>query len=343
MGEPDEGYRRFLGLCSHEYFHLWNVKRIRPKVFMENGLDREVHTRLLWAFEGITSYYDDLALVRSGCIDEAAYLGLVAENVTRVMRNPGRLVQTVAESSFDAWTKFYKQDENAPNAIVSYYGKGALLALALGLTIRQKSNGSSSLDHVMRALWERHGKIGLGVDERGIETLAAEVTGMDLDGFFSRALDSTDDLDLTGPLSYVGIGVRLRPSRGEKDLGGVADGKMGHDAARPTLGIRLRPAETAPVVGAVLTGGPAMESGLAAGDRLVALDGIQVTRDNLEKLVERAGEGTEVELYAFRRDELVRFRVRPRAAPADTCELSIPEGGDEEAARHRAAWLGTNA
>ena len=119
-----EGYRRFLGLCSHEYFHLWNVKRIRPEVFIQNGLEHEVHTRLLWAFEGITSYYDDLALVRSGCIDAPGYLELLAQTITRVRRNPGRLNQTLAESSFDAWTKFYKQDENAPNAIVSYYAKG---------------------------------------------------------------------------------------------------------------------------------------------------------------------------------------------------------------------------
>jgi predicted metalloprotease with PDZ domain len=154
-GRAGGDYRKFLGLCSHEYFHLWNVKRIRPAVFADAGLEHEVHTRLLWAFEGITSYYDDLALVRSGRIDVTGYLELLAETITKVQRNPGRLEQTVAESSFDAWTKFYKQDENAPNAIVSYYGKGAITALALDLTIRRDTDGRASLDDVMRALWQR--------------------------------------------------------------------------------------------------------------------------------------------------------------------------------------------
>ncbi|MET0051254.1 MAG: peptidase M61, partial [Candidatus Thiodiazotropha sp.] len=122
------GYRRLLALCSHEYFHQWHVKRITPEVFQKNGTDREVHTRQLWVFEGITSYYDELMLVRSGVIDAESYLEMLAETVTRVMRANGRTKQTLEESSFDAWTKFYKQDENAPNALVSYYSKGALLA-----------------------------------------------------------------------------------------------------------------------------------------------------------------------------------------------------------------------
>ena len=124
-------YRRFLGLCSHEYFHLWNVKRIRPEVLKRARLDQEVHTSLLWSFEGITSYYDDLALARSGVIGPEAYLEQLCEVVTRVMRGKGRFRQSVAASSFDAWTKFYKQDANAANAIISYYTKGALIALTL--------------------------------------------------------------------------------------------------------------------------------------------------------------------------------------------------------------------
>jgi predicted metalloprotease with PDZ domain len=238
MDKPTEGYRRFLGLCSHEYFHLWNVKRIRPQVFMQADLSREVHTRLLWAFEGITSYYDDLALVRSGCIDEKSYLELLAQTITRVMRTPGRLVQTLAESSFDAWTKFYKQDENAPNAIISYYAKGALVALALDLIIRRDTDGTRSLDDLMRALWERYGKTGNGVPERGVEALAQEVTGLDLDGFFEQTLDSTRDPDLAELLLTMGIELRMRPSRGPKDVGGVSEEVK--DEAPPYLGIRLQ-------------------------------------------------------------------------------------------------------
>ena len=342
MDKPTEGYRRFLGLCSHEYFHLWHVKRIRPQAFLDQDLSREVHTRLLWAFEGITSYYDDLALVRSGCIDEKSYLELLAQILTRVMRTPGRLVQTLAESSFDAWTKFYKQDENAPNAIVSYYAKGALIALALDLYIRRETDGAKSLDDLMRALWERHGKPGIGVPERGVEALAEQVTGLDLGGFFERALDSTEDLDLTGLLQTVGVGLRMRSCRGAKDSGGVAN-ESKEETTRLDLGIRLKPGAAEPVVGIVLADGPAQNAGLAPGDTLMALDGIRIERDKLDDLVESIPEGDEVDIHAFRGDELMRFRVRPRPAPADTCELRILSDVPHEIARRRAAWLGLSS
>jgi predicted metalloprotease with PDZ domain len=337
--EVTTGYRRFLGLCSHEYFHLWNVKRIRPEVFADNGLEQEVHTRLLWAFEGITSYYDDLALVRSGCIGEKGYLELLAETVTRVMRNPGRLVQTVAESSFDAWTKFYKQDENAPNAIVSYYAKGALIALALDLTIRRDTEDAKSLDDLMRALWERHGKPGIGVPERGVEDLAKEVTGLQLDGFFEQALDSTEDLDLAELLETVGVELRLRPARGQKDMGGVAE-EVKDEPARPNLGIRLKPGVAEPVVGVVLSDSPAQRAGLAAGDTLIALDGVRIQRDKLGDLLAGVPAGEDVVLHAFRRDELMQLRVCPRPAPDDTCELRIRTDAPREVQSRRAEWLG---
>ncbi|MGA7981052.1 MAG: PDZ domain-containing protein [Chromatiaceae bacterium] len=337
--KPSEGYRRFLGLCSHEYFHLWNVKRIRPSAFVEQGLSKEIHTRLLWAFEGITSYYDELALVRSGCIDERGYLELLAQTITRVQRTPGRLVQTVAESSFDAWTKLYKQDDNALNAIVSYYAKGTLVALALDLTIRDRTDGAKSLDDVMRALWVRYGKTGVGVPERGVEALAAEVTSLDLDAFFAQALDSTEDLDLTTLLELVGVELHFRPALGGKDLGGVVD-ELKQEAGKPALGIRLQPATGEPVIGNVLTGGAAQDAGLSPGDTLVALDGIRINRDNLDALVAKVQQGGEAAIHAFRRDELMQFRVRPQPAPPDTCELRILPGALAEVAQRRAAWLG---
>ena len=367
MGQATPGYQRFLGLCSHEYFHLWHVKRIRPRAFMEQGLEREVHTRLLWVFEGITSYYDDLALVRGGCIDEAAYLGLLAEAITRVLRTPGRLVQTLAESSFDAWTKFYQPDENSPNTLVSYYAKGALVALALDLTIRRDTAGECSLDDVMRALWERHGRTRVGLEERGFEALAMAVTGLDLGDFFHQALDTTDDLDLAPLLEELGIGLRLRAARQGKDFGGLAptgvaaaaDVAAGEtqsqlqspslgqvqppprtEAPAPSLGIRLRPEGTEPVIATVFTASPAQAAGLAPGDTLVALDGLRISRDNLDKLLLAAGEGAEVEIHAFRQDELQVRRARLAPAPLDTCELWLMADAPPRAQARRAAWLG---
>jgi predicted metalloprotease with PDZ domain len=158
LGKPDKGYRQFLGLCSHEYFHLWHVKRIRPAKLAAADLASEVHTELLWAFEGITSYYDELALTRSGVLAAEDYLDLFAATVTRVLRTPGRRRQSIAESSFDAWTKFYKQDENSPNAVVSYYSKGALVAFGLDVALRVRSGDTLSLDDLMRRLWVRYGQ-----------------------------------------------------------------------------------------------------------------------------------------------------------------------------------------
>ena len=171
VAKVTDDYRRFLGLASHEYFHSWNVKRIKPAAFVPYDLGGENYTRQLWAFEGITSYYDDLALVRSGVIDHASYLELLGRAITTVLRNPGRHVQSVADSSFDAWIKHYRRDENSPNAVVSYYAKGSLVALSLDLILR--ANGSS-LDFAMRALWQQFGRTGTGVPEDGIARLASD-------------------------------------------------------------------------------------------------------------------------------------------------------------------------
>ena len=182
--EIDDGYLNLLGLASHEYFHSWNVKRIKPAAFMPYDLTREGYTRQLWAFEGATSYYDDLALVRSGVIDDARYLELLGRAITQVLRTPGRHVQSVGDSSFDAWIKFYRQDENSPNVVVSYYAKGSLVAAALDLTLRKR--GRATLDDVLRALWERYGRAGVGVPEGAIDAIVAEIAGDDMRDFFAR-------------------------------------------------------------------------------------------------------------------------------------------------------------
>ncbi|WP_296804851.1 PDZ domain-containing protein [Thiocapsa sp.] len=333
-----DAYVRFLGLCSHEYFHLWHVKRIRPLALMNGGLEREIHTRTLWAFEGITSYYDELALVRSGCIDARSYLGLLAATITRLSRTPGREVQTLAESSFDAWIKFYKQDENAPNAIVSYYVKGALVALALDLIIRAGTKGRASLDDVMRTLWRRYGLTGFGVPEHGVEAVATEVSGLDLDGFFSTALDGTAELDLEPLFAGVGIGMRLRPAEGPKDQGGCLE-CFDHREARLTLDLRLRPGAAEAIVQNVIRGGPGEHAGIAPGDVVVAVDGLRATAENLESLVARAASPSGVRVHLFRRDELMEVRAFPGPARSDTCDLMLLDAVSPEVLEARTHWL----
>ena len=336
-------YRRFLGLCSHEYFHLWNVKRIRPQVLKLAKLDQEAHTSLLWAFEGITSYYDDLALVRSGVIEPKAYLEQLCEIVTRVMRGRGRFRQSVAESSFDAWTRFYKQDENAPNAIVSYYAKGALIAFGLDVTLRTLSSDSVSLDDLMRKLWQEYGKPDIGVPEDGVEKAAGELVDASLDDFFTSCVHGTGELPLAEWFAAMGIGYRLRPATSLSDPGGVPD-RPGEPAAEPVpvLGARTRDNRGAAELVTLYENGAAQRAGLAAGDRIIAVDGLQVDADTIHAAIAALSPGREVRVHAFRRDELMTFKLAMQPAEADTCDLWLLD--DAEVAgtvlSRRAAWLG---
>jgi predicted metalloprotease with PDZ domain len=313
--EMSDGYRTYLGLCSHEYFHTWNVKRIKPAVFAPYDLNAEAYTSLLWLFEGFTSYYDDLILVRSGVIDEVAYFKLLAKTINGVLRGSGRHKQSVAESSFDAWTKYYRQDENSPNAIVSYYTKGSLVGLALDLTIRAETKGKKSLNHVMRALWQRYGRDfysgaadGRGVTETEVEALFDEVTGLKLKRLLDRFVYGTDDLPLAKLLAP--FGVTLENQR--KNV-------------KPSLNVRTTRDGNDCKLANVYEGCAAHRAGLSAGDVLVALEGLRVTATNLESLLARYRVGESVTLYAFRRDELMTFVVKLAEDDVPQIGLSVQE------------------
>lgn len=333
--EMSDGYRSFLGLCSHEYFHTWNIKRIKPAVFQPYDLSREVHTPLLWFFEGVTSYYDDLALVRTGLISRDSYFELLGQTVTRVLRGSGRLKQPVADSSFDAWTKFYKQDENAPNAVVSYYTKGSLVALALDLTLRNIGNGTLSLDDVMRTLWQRHAVEG--VTAEGLEQMISAVAGVDLTDFFQRALRGTEDLPLAELLATCGIDYRLRPAEGNGDKGGKPGN--GRGTPRTVLGVRSGDDALGARLIHVFDDGAARQAGLAAGDVVIAVNGLRITSGNLDKAIAGYAAGDSVQLHAFRRDELMTFAVTLQAAAADTCYLADVEAPEPRQQQRRDAWL----
>ncbi|MEO9384312.1 M61 family metallopeptidase [Chromobacterium phragmitis] len=322
--EIGDGYLKLLGLISHEYFHSWNVKRMKPAAFTPYDLNREGMTRLLWAFEGITSYYDDLTLVRCGLIDEKRYLGLVAETITGVQRGAGRMKQTLEQSSFEAWTKYYRQDENSPNSIVSYYTKGSLAALALDLTIRRDSKGKQSLDDVMRALWAKWLADGKGLEEDEWEKIAIETTGLKLKPFFDLALRSTQDLPLAELLQSQGVELKFEAAQGASDRGGVVDAFAGKPAPL-TLGVKTVADAAGVKLAQVLDGGAAQRAGLSGGDVVVALDKLRAY--DLDKQLARLSAGDTIKLHAFRRDELMTFDVAPQAAPEDTCRLKLEAGG----------------
>ncbi len=332
QAEASEGYRTYLGLCSHEYFHTWNVKRIKPAAFAPYDLTRENHTSLLWLFEGFTSYYDELMLVRSRSITQDQYFTLLGKTIGSVLRGSGRLKQSVAESSFDAWVKYYRQDENASNAIVSYYTKGALVALAFDLAIRAQTNHRKSLDDVMRLLWQRYGcdfyyGKALGVGEDEVEALIAEATGADLSRLFDEAVRGTRDLPFAELLAPVGLmivpdlGVSGKPSLGAKIRGGL----------ECTLTV-------------VHDGSAAQKAGLSAGDMLVAVDGLRVTGSNVDALLARYQPGSKIEIHAFRRDELRVTQLKLDGPEVSRYKLALGETGGrrgEPAAvrKARERWL----
>jgi predicted metalloprotease with PDZ domain len=330
-------YRSFLGLVSHEYFHLWNVKRMKPDAFTPYDLSQESHTELLWVFEGITSYYDDLALVRSGLIPASGYLELLGQTITRVIRGQGRRRQSVAESSFDAWTKFYKQDANAGNAIVSYYAKGSLIALALDLKLRSETDGRVSLDDVMRACWEKWGQSGDGMPERGLEETSSEISKLDLGDFFDAAVRGTGELALEQLLQDHGINYCQRKSKGRKDKGGEDV-----DAAKlPAvwLGANLVMRGGKAVFVSLSNGGPAELAGISPGDQLVALDGIRANVSDSEARTRRYRPGDKSVLTVFRGDELLTLKLVWAEAPEDTCYLQFADNPDDGKAELQGSWL----
>ena len=316
LKETSEGYRTFLGLCSHEYFHAWNIKRIKPAAFTPYDLTQENYTNLLWAFEGFTSYYDDLTLLRAGAISLQEYLDMLARTIRQVLRGAGRNKQSVAESSFDAWIKYYRQDENAPNAIVSYYTKGALVALCLDLMLRTGSRGRRSLDDVMRLLWREYGVHLAGVPEDGIEravlsvadaaadnvsgtaadfpgaTAGSEALRRRLRSFFRNVVHGTTPLPLQQLLKAAGFALQVR-------VGGGAG-----------LGVRTATAADGVKLTHVLDGSGAQAAGLSAGDVVIAVDGLKVTQSVLDQQLARKRSGASVEVHAFRRDELITRQVR---------------------------------
>ncbi len=329
VGErPGEAYRNFLGLCSHEYFHLWNVKRIRPQAVAESDLSGPAYTRDLWHYEGVTSYYDDLFLRRAGICDRQQYLDIIAANATRVERTPGRAVHSLAESSFEAWIKFYQSDENTPNQTVSYYLKGALAALCVDLHLRLHT--AHTLDDVMRWLWRRYGATGTPAPEGALEAAIRELAGA-----ASPPLDDwirgCDDLPLAELLAAFGVRASRRAATSATDTGGPS-----RDEPLPGYtGMVLRGGAQ---IASVLADTPAQRAGLSGGDELVAIDGLRCDSQTQAR-IDRLRAGQRVRVHYFRDDELHETTVSVAAPPADTWVLEAVDE-DREAVARRHAWIG---
>jgi predicted metalloprotease with PDZ domain len=330
------GWEDFLTLASHEYFHAWNVKRLKPRAFVPFDYAGENYTRLLWAFEGITSYYDNLLVRRAGRMSGPRYLCRLGEAFSVFQATPGRMVQTLEEASLTAWVKYYRQDENTPNSAVSYYLKGELVALFLDLEIRRATGDARSLDDVMRLLWARYGD-GRGVPESAVEEAAAEVADRDLGSFFDRALRSTKELD-TSVLAHVGLQLRTRIRESASDKGGTPPRlKPGEAKPRGWTGILPRGGS----IGSVLEGSPAQAAGLYAEDEVVAIDGIRGDAGALVSRSDDRAPGETVRVTVFRRDVLVDVPVTLAQRPEDAVWLAPVDAPTEAQRAAFERWLGT--
>ena len=324
MGDATDGYLQFLELCSHEYFHTWNVKRIQPEVYQLSDLKEPVYTNQLWWFEGITSYYDGLILLRAGLTNQATYLKTLAEQMTRVYRMPGRFNQSVAESSWLTWTKFYQQDENAPNAIISYYSKGSLIALALDLTIRQQTQNTKSLDDVLLYLWQHYGKSGIGLKEFEIEAICAQVSGINLSEFFDAYLYGKEDLPLESLFKSENIEFLLRAPATLNDKGDATESNL----LASHLGANCADTEHQTVkVTHVWQDQPAYHAGLAAGDEIIALNDLKtINSGKIEAQLKRVDADSPLPTWSchyFRRDELRHTNITLTPAPQDRVQLTL--------------------
>ena len=330
-GKLSEDYVQFLGLCSHEYFHTWNVKRIKPAAFIPYQLDAETDTRMLWLFEGFTSYFDDLVLLRSGLIDVDTYLRLVAKTINSVMRGKGYLRQSISDAGSDAWIKYYRQDENSPNALVSYYTKGSLVALLLDLTLRKATGNSQSLDDVMRLLWQRFGRPfdegqPVGMTDTAAKQALEEISGTDLSDFFNRYIYGTTVLPLRE--AFAGFGVTMK---------NTAEGN------KPSLNIRVRQQGNDCIVTHVYENGTAHYAGISAGDVLLAIDGLRVSADgkSIAQQLSRYALGDAVDIHVFRRDELMKLPAILISEEAPAYTLTLTENAADAMKTARQSWLGS--
>ena len=312
-----EGYTTLLGLISHEYFHTWNVKRLRPGEFVRYAYDAEQYTPLLWFFEGFTSYYDDLLLRRAGLLDNAHYLKLLNKTINQVQQTPGRFVQSVAQASMDAWVKYYRQDENTPNATVSYYTKGALVALCFDLTLR--GQGQTTLDEVMRALWQRC-QAG-PMREADFAEVLATLAGRSFEAEIQAWVHGTADLPLKDLLAGHGVAVHEDPAQ-----------------LAQRLGLRVSEAQGVQIK-VVLRGGAAEQAGMAAGDEWLGVEGIENAEGGwrmakLDDLLLYAGSTRQVTALVARDKRLLRLPLTlPAVASTTTWRLAT------ENPRAVMAWL----
>lgn len=318
--KPRKNYRRVLRLLSHEFFHLWNVKRIHPEMLGPFDYNREVYTHLLWAMEGFTDYFATLTLRYANLFSVKEYLNVLADNIEAYEKKPGRYVQSLAESSFDTWIKLYKPDDDSPNRTISYYLKGDLVGTCLDLELRHRTHNRYGLDEVLRRLYQRYGAHNIGFPESVYQETVEEVGASSFQPFFDQYITGTAPLPFEHFLNYAGLTVERRYKRPDHDEDATEQSSQENPV--PWLGIEAELREGQLIAKHCYTDGPAA-SRLNPGDRILAINGYQVT--TLEELQHRIvldhHIGDTVEVAFFRRGKLESVPVTLSAAPPDDVKI----------------------
>ena len=319
-------YNRFMQLVAHEFFHLWNVKRIRPKALEVFDYDCENYTPSLWFSEGTTSYYDLVIPLRAGIYDDKSFLNNLAKEITRYQATPGRLVQPLSESSFDAWIKLYRPDANSGNSQISYYLKGEMVSLLLDLLIRERHGNSRSLDDVMRQMWQQFGKAEIGFTPEQLQEVIESVAGTDLNDFFERYIDDTQELPFNQYLEPFGLQLV---------------GETEEDAA-PCLGVRATTENGRESIKFVEAGTPAQLAGIDAGDELLAIDGMRVTAQNLSDRLRDYQPGDSIQVTVFHQEELQTYSVTLAAPRPSRYQVTLLDRLSPTQKQNYQGWLGVS-
>ncbi|MCF2147395.1 M61 family metallopeptidase [Desmonostoc muscorum LEGE 12446] len=317
-----EKYDRFLQLVAHEFFHLWNVKRIRPKALEVFDYDQENYTPCLWFCEGTTSYYDLLIPLRAGIYDAKSYLNHLGKEITRYESTPGRKVQPVSESSFDAWIKLYRPDANSGNSQISYYLKGEMISLLLDLLIRSTHGNQRSLDDVMLKMWQQFGEAEIGYTSEQLQEVIESVAGIDLTDFFRRYLHTTEDLPFNQYLEPFGLQL------------------VAEHQEEPYLGVRTNTENGREMIKFVEAGSPAQARGIDAGDELLAIDGIKVMGSGLSDRLKDYQPNDKIEVTLFHQDELRTYSITLASPNPTRYQVKPVDSPDSTQQQNFAGWLG---
>ncbi|MDO6720131.1 hypothetical protein Q4575_12005 [Psychrosphaera sp. 1_MG-2023] len=317
----NEDYTTFLSLCSHEYLHTWNVKKLKPKEFTPYKLNQEVYTEQLWFYEGMTSYFDDLSLVQTGTIPQQQYLDLLAKTFTRIEKGLGQLRQSVTESSYHTWTKFYQQDHTAPDQIVSYYQKGAAIACLVDLVLIQQSQGKQSLRTLMLEAWQLFGKNGIGTTQHDLEHLFLTFLGEQHKDWLTELLYGKSKVELAPLFLRAGIEVNKFTQTDTTQTHGNA---ITEHKVQNWLGAVTSDKSGNLVVKQLFANSPAEKAGVAVGDELLAIDNIRLTAKNLQLVINSVVTPTST-IHYFRKDQLLSRELQLESSPAFLVQLKVKD------------------